>query len=57
LLAENGSSVDRLYVIARGDTLSEIAARYNTSVKKIKLYNNMKSNRIRVGKTIKIPAT
>ena len=57
LLAKNGSSVDRLYVVARGDTLSEIAVRYNTSVKKIKLYNNMKSNRIRVGKTIKIPAT
>lgn len=55
LLAKNGNRVDRIYVVAPGDTLSEIAVRFNVSMKKIKRYNKMSSNKIRVGKKIKIP--
>ena len=55
LLAKNGNRVDRIYVVAPGDTLSEIAVRFNVSMRKIKSYNKMSSNRIRVGKKIKIP--
>jgi N-acetylmuramoyl-L-alanine amidase len=55
LLAKNGNRVDRIYVVAPGDTLSEIAVRFNVSMRKIKSYNKMSSNKIRVGKKIKIP--
>jgi N-acetylmuramoyl-L-alanine amidase len=43
------------YVISRGDTLSEIAARYNTSVTAIKTANNLSGNTVRVGQTLRIP--
>ena len=46
----------RSYVIARGDTLSGIAQRYNTSVKRILSYNKMRSGTIKVGQKIMIPA-
>jgi N-acetylmuramoyl-L-alanine amidase len=43
------------YVISRGDTLSEIAARYNVSVTALKTANNLSSNTVRVGQTLRIP--
>lgn len=47
----------RTYVthkIKSGETLSGIAARYHTTVKNIKSWNNMTSDKIRAGKTLKI---
>jgi N-acetylmuramoyl-L-alanine amidase len=55
LLAKNGNAVGRSYIIARGDTLSEIAVFHNTSVRKILRYNKMSSSTIRVGQRILIP--
>lgn len=43
------------YVISRGDTLSEIAARYNVSVTAIKSANNLSGNTVHVGQTLRIP--
>lgn len=43
------------HVISRGDTLSEIAARYNVSMSAIRVANKMSSDRIRVGQTLRIP--
>ncbi len=40
--------------IKNGETLSTIAVRYHTTVKNIKSWNNMTSDRIRAGKTLKI---
>jgi len=57
LLAKNGNAVARSYIIARGDTLSEIAVRHNTSVRKILRYNKMSSSTIRVGQRILIPSS
>ena len=57
LLAKNGNTEARSYIIARGDTLSEIAVRYNTSVRKILRYNKMSSSTIRVGQRILIPSS
>ena len=57
LLAKNGNAEARSYIIARGDTLSEIAVRYNTTVRKILRYNNMSSSTIRVGQRILIPSS
>ncbi len=52
---ENG--VGRQYTIARGDTLSGIAQRFNVSVADLKSYNGLRGDRIMVGKTLKIPAS
>ncbi|MDH3614795.1 MAG: N-acetylmuramoyl-L-alanine amidase [Gammaproteobacteria bacterium] len=43
------------HVIARGDTLSEIAARYNVSAAAIRAANRLNNDNIRVGQTLSIP--
>jgi N-acetylmuramoyl-L-alanine amidase len=43
------------YVIARGDTISEIAARYNVSPAEIRKANKLSTDNIRVGQTLSIP--
>ena len=43
------------HVIARGDTLSEIAERYNVSAAAIRAANQLSNDRIRVGQTLSIP--
>ena len=44
------------HTIEPGETLSYIAKECNTTVQKIKQYNNMKSDNLRVGQVLKIPA-
>lgn len=44
------------YVVARGDTLSEISVQYKVSMDKIMRYNKMSSSVIRVGQEIAIPS-
>jgi peptidoglycan endopeptidase LytF len=43
------------YTVARGDTLSSIARRFNVTVDAIKRQNNLKSASLRVGQTLRIP--
>lgn len=43
------------HVISRGDTLSEIATRYNVSMLSIRDTNKLSSDRIRIGQTLRIP--
>ena len=43
------------HVITRGDTLSEIAERYNVSPSAIRAANKLSSDRIRIGQTLNIP--
>jgi len=43
------------YTVSRGDTLSEIAQRFNVSMANLKLANNMSSNTIHVGQQLTIP--
>ena len=43
------------HVIASGDTLSEIAARYAVSMSAIRAANNMSGNQVRIGQTLRIP--
>lgn len=56
LLAFEKRRGGREYRIARGDTLSGIAARFNVSVSDLKSFNQLADNRILVGQTLKIPA-
>ncbi|WP_444935529.1 LysM peptidoglycan-binding domain-containing protein [Microbulbifer sp. JMSA004] len=44
------------YTIARGDTLSTIARRYQTTVGAIRETNKLRNNNIRAGKTLLIPS-
>lgn len=43
------------HVISRGDTLSEIAERYNVSMSAIRSANKLSSDTVRIGQTLKIP--
>lgn len=45
----------RRHVIARGDTLSELAERYNVSVATLKTANGLRSNTLKIGQVLDIP--
>jgi len=51
--AEGESS--RRHVIRRGDTLSGIAGRYNVSVRSLRTANNLRSDTVMIGQTLRIP--
>ena len=55
-LAANQGQGERRHTIARGDTLSAIAARYKVSVNALKKINGIDSSVIRVGQTLTIPS-
>ncbi|WP_245828654.1 N-acetylmuramoyl-L-alanine amidase [Solemya elarraichensis gill symbiont] len=44
------------YVIAPGDTLSEIAVKYSVRTSALRSINNINGDRIRIGQVLKIPA-
>ncbi len=46
---------DGTYIVKSGDTLSGIASKYKTTVKKLKVYNNLTSNTIQIGQKLNIP--
>ena len=45
------------HVIARGDTLSEIADRYDVSLRTLKTTNKIRGDRIMIGQVLTIPST
>lgn len=45
------------HVIARGDTLSEIAQRYNVSLSALKRFNGLSGDTIRIGQVLTIPVS
>ncbi|WP_413693855.1 LysM peptidoglycan-binding domain-containing protein [Psychromonas sp. KJ10-2] len=46
---------ERLHVVKKGEFLSLIAKKFDTSISTLKSYNNLKSTSLRVGQKIKIP--
>ena len=47
---------DKWYTVRRGDTLSEVAGRFKTSVEKLYRYNNLTHrNRIYIGQVLRLP--
>jgi len=44
-------------VIARGDTLSDIALKYNISVDALLRHNGLTNTRINIGQRLKIPSS
>ena len=58
LIAQRKQQGDQEYTIARGDTLSGIAQRFNVPVRRLREHNGLRdSSHIMVGQTLKIPAT
>ena len=59
MLTIPGVSASRLnpsrHKVVRGDTLSEIAQKYGTSVSRIKTLNKLKSNNVMLGQVLQIP--
>ena len=47
----------KVYRIARGDTLSEIAERNNVKITKLKHFNGLTSNHVQVGQVLQIPSS
>jgi peptidoglycan endopeptidase LytE len=47
---------EQLYTVKSGDTLIKIAAQFGTSVKAIRSLNSLKTDSIKVGQKLKIPA-
>ena len=45
------------YTIQKGDSLYQIAKKYNIKVNDIKLINNLKTDNLSIGQKIKIPTT
>ena len=57
LIAWQKQQIGEQYTIARGDTLSGIAQRFNVSVSDLKVRNSISGSRIRVGQKLTIPTT
>ncbi len=49
------ASEGKVHRVRSGDTLSEIARRYGTTVSKLRSVNGLTSNRLRIGQELKIP--
>ena len=49
------SETNVVYTVKSGDTLSRLAANYNTSVATIQKANNLSSDRLNIGQQLKIP--
>jgi len=54
VMTKSAGSKQIFYTVRSGDTLSEIAMVYRTSVKKIKKWNGLRSDRIYTGQKLKI---
>lgn len=54
--SEKAYMSDRQHIVGRGDTLSSIAARYNVKQNQLAKHNELTSNSVKLGQTLKIPA-
>lgn len=51
------TTTGNIYTVVRGDTLSQIASKFNTTVEEIKRLNNLTSDLLQIGQKLKIPTT
>lgn len=54
-IPQGKTSTENIYKVKKGDSLWTIANRYNTTVEKIKVLNNLTSNLLSIGQRLKIP--
>jgi len=50
-------SVEQTHRVKRGETLSDIARQFGTSIKELKEYNSLRSSKIKVNQVLKIPGS
>ena len=55
LAAQQVKRMAKRHVIARGDTLSEIARQYQVSLNRLRTANDLTGDRIRIGQVLRIP--
>ena len=46
---------DRIYIVQEGDSLWKLSRRFRVDVDKLKTHNQLESNNLRPGRTLKIP--
>ena len=57
-IAEEKASTDTTtYIVIKGDTLYQIAKKFNTTVETLKSLNNLTSNTLSIGQKLIIPAS
>lgn len=54
-IPQGKTSTENIYTVKKRDSLWTIANRYNTTVEKIKVLNNLTSNLLSIGQQLKIP--
>lgn len=58
IIPSKNNTIDKItYTVKKGDSLWLIANRYNTTVDKIKVENNLKSNTLNIGQVLVIPSS
>lgn len=50
-------TVGKIYTVVKGDSLYQIAKKYNTTVDELKKLNNLSSNNLTIGMKLKIPVS
>jgi len=53
----SASTAVRIHTVRAGDTLSKIAQQYGTTVASLRALNNLKSDKLRIGATLRVPGT
>ena len=56
-ISKKETVVEQTHKVKRGETLSDIARQYGTSIKELKQYNSLHSSKIRINQVLKIPGS
>ncbi len=56
-IARNNATSDKTHRVKRGETLSEIARQYGTSIKELMQFNKLRSSKVSINQVLKIPST